>query len=43
MVTEHKQRAVALLFILGSILALVATWDDRGDRPAQARVSRIDE
>jgi hypothetical protein len=38
--TKHKLSAVAVLFVLGSILALAATWDAPEDWPAQTRVSR---
>jgi hypothetical protein len=38
---KHKMSAVAILFVLGSILALVATWDAPEDQSAQTRVSTV--
>ncbi len=38
--TKHKLSAVAVLFVLGSILALVATWDAPEDGSAQTRLPR---
>jgi hypothetical protein len=34
---KHKLRAVAVLVVLGSILGLLATWDDPGDGSEEAR------
>ncbi len=36
---KHKLRAVAVLIVLGSILGLIATWDDPGERSEEARAS----
>jgi hypothetical protein len=36
--SKDKHRALAILFVLGGILALVASWDVLEDRPSQARV-----
>jgi hypothetical protein len=37
--TKYKQRAVAILFVLGSILALISAWDDSEDWSEQTEVS----
>ena len=37
--TKYKQRAVAILFVLGSILALISTWNAPEDWSEQPEVS----
>jgi hypothetical protein len=39
--TKHKLNGVAVLFVLGSILVLLATWDDPGDSSPQTGASGI--
>jgi hypothetical protein len=34
---KNKQRAVGILFILGTILVLIANWDLPEDRPPQMK------
>jgi len=34
---KNKQRAVGILFVLGTILVLLATWDLPEDRPPQMK------
>jgi hypothetical protein len=34
---KNKQRAVGILFLLGTILVLMATWDLPQDRPPQLK------
>jgi hypothetical protein len=34
---NYKERAISILFLLGSILVLMATWDMPENRPPQVR------
>ena len=34
---NYKERAISILFLLGSILVLLATWDVPENRPPQVR------
>jgi hypothetical protein len=36
---NNKQRAIGILFVLGSILVLMATWDVPERRPSQVVIA----